>query len=114
MLDELFLYTTNSYDHFPWLDIPMHFIGGAAMAYSYTVFLKMLRARGCMGEMDRIIKILFIVSLVALTAVVWEWHEFFRDTFFGEHTQLSEADTMGDFFMGLLGGVLGALALTRR
>lgn len=114
LLDEIFLYTTNSYDRLPWLDIPMHFIGGVAIAYSYTVFLRLLEERRYIGIMHPWVKILFIVSLVSLTAVMWEWHEFLRDIFFGEHTQLGEADTMGDFFMGLLGGLAGAFALTRR
>lgn len=114
LLDEIFLYTTNSYDLLPWLDIPMHFIGGGAMAYSYAVFLRLLEDRRYIGSMHSWLKILFIVSLVSLTAVVWEWHEFLRDVFLGEHTQLGEADTMGDFFMGILGGLAGAFALTRR
>jgi hypothetical protein len=114
LLDELFLYTTNRYDRLPWLDIPMHFIGGAAVSYSYAVFLGLLEERRRMGAMHRAVKILFIVSLVALTAVVWEWHEFLRTIFLGEQTQLGEADTMGDFFMGILGGLVGAAFLTRK
>lgn len=114
LLDEIFLYTTNSYDRLPWLDIPMHFIGGVAMAYSYTVFFRLLLERRLVGAMHPWVKILFIVSLVSLTAVVWEWHEFLRDVFLGEHTQLGEADTMGDFFLGVLGGLAGAMLLTSR
>lgn len=114
LLDEMFLYATNSYDRLPWLDIPTHFIGGALIAYSAFVFFGMLEARRAAHFRSRFVKILFIVSLVALIAVFWEWHEFLRDILFGEHTQPSLADTMGDFFMGLLGGFVSALFVTRR
>lgn len=114
LLDQIALLTFASYDRYPWLDIPMHFIGGSAIGYSYVMLLNLFESRGAMGPMRRSVRILFIVSLVALTAVVWEWHEFIRDAVFGQKTQLGEADTMGDFFMGLLGGLASTVIFVSR
>ncbi len=102
------------YDIFPWLDVPMHFAGGAGMAFSFYLVIKYWQKRGNLGQMHPLVRILFITSLVTVVAVAWEWHEFLRDTFLHERTQLSQGDTMLDLFLGMIGGLVGSSLLARR
>src|SRR3989344_3387336 len=59
----------------PWVDIAMHFLGGAAVAYTFTNILSMTKDKGVLEKNSRLINFIFIISLVALTAVFWEFFE---------------------------------------
>src|SRR3989338_2381038 len=88
----------------------MHFIGGIAIAISYVLLLKIAQKEKKIGEMNIWMYYLFIISLVALTAVTWEFYEYVLDVVLPTHLrQPSIKDTMGDLFLGLLGGSLGFL-----
>lgn len=82
----------------PWLDIPMHILGGAWVAMLYFwLYPKNKSIVNCL-------------SFVALLAVFWEFAEFFVDHLpflekFGSF-QGDVADTMGDLFFSLLGGLI--------
>ncbi|MBI4116725.1 hypothetical protein HY449_03190 [Candidatus Pacearchaeota archaeon] len=91
------------YDSFPWLDIPMHFLGGIAVGYSFFLTLNYLQERENFQN-KKIYTAVFGIALVSLIAVFWEFYEFGMDYFFGLNYQLSVADTMLDFFLGILGG----------
>lgn len=92
------------YDSFPWLDIPMHFIGGIAVGYSFFLTLNYLQERDNFQN-KKIYTAIFGIALVSLIAVFWEFYEFGMDYFFGLNYQTSVEDTMLDFFLGILGGV---------
>jgi hypothetical protein len=114
VLDEIAVITTDSYDRWPWLDIPMHTIGGLVMGYSFFVLLREWRMRGMLGAMHPAVQVALITGLVGCITVFWELHEFLRDILFGEHTQLGLPDTMLDQFLGVLGGWVSATALIYR
>jgi hypothetical protein len=90
---ELYLYW-----HIFWLDIPMHFFGGAIVILGFYT----LRDLGIFPNTAlRLVPLLLLVLLVAL---VWEGYEYFIGLpIFGEYV----LDTISDIILGLCGGVLG-------
>ena len=92
-------------------DDVMHFGGGLAIAIVYVLLLKIVQEEKVTGEMNPLISFMFVVSLVALTAVAWEFYEYLLDVFLPSEflRQPSIKDTMGDLFLGLVGGSLGFL-----
>src|SRR3989344_7735721 len=99
----------DAYLLYPWIDIPMHFLGGIAIAYTIILFLRYFSEEGFIGINRKFLHVLLIISLVALVAVLWEFYEFLMFYFFGIIMQPSLNDTIGDFLYGLLGGLVGAL-----
>lgn len=95
------------YDVFPWIDVPMHFIGGASIAYSFILVLKNLKKEVVVKE--KFLKVILIFAFVCVAAVFWEFGEFLADYFFNLNTQVSLVDTMGDLFLGLFGGLVTAI-----
>ena len=89
---------------FPWVDIPMHFLGGFLIAYMATLFIKFFREENLLRINNRLVFVLIVVSLVGTIAVLWEFWEFFMDYFFYLNWQPSLEDTLLDLFMGLFGG----------
>ena len=90
-----------------WIDIPMHFLGGLLIGRSYFSFIKLLQREGYMGNMHVFVCFVFVVSLVALTAVAWESQEFILDLNDNAMRQPSLANTMQDLILGILGGAAG-------
>jgi hypothetical protein len=101
----------HAYSVWPDIDVPMHFSGGFAMGLLALAIFSAGHAKSKgQGSHAWYIKPLFVVGFVALVAVLWEFHEFLLDVWFvqngsWEKTQISLADTMGDLFFGLLGGL---------
>lgn len=96
---------------YPWFDIPMHFVGGLAVSTSYFLLLKHAQKKNYLGKMHETAFFAFVIALVGLTAVLWEFAEFIADAVIQINSQLSLADTMADLFLGLVGGVVGFFAM---
>jgi len=99
--------TLNVYMFYPWFDIPMHFLGGLAVALTYATIMKQLQKEKYIGKIPPLAFFIFLISLVALTAVLWEFLEFITDQTIAINYQLGLKDTMGDLFLGLIGGIAG-------
>ena len=97
------------YINFPWVDIPMHFFGGASVAYAYFLTLNYYQKQNYI-ILNKIFRIVFVISLVSLTAISWEFFEFFAK-YVGIKIQGDLPDTMFDLFLGLLGGFITVLFL---
>ena len=92
----------------PSADIPLHLIGGVAIAYSLWIFLPILQARGVLKFILPWMKILFVVIGVALAAVSWEIIErypFSKVSF----QQIDYSDTVKDITVGIFGGFIGGI-----
>lgn len=89
------------YTLYGWLDIPMHFVGGASIAYSFILVFK--RCKDEIIIKDKLVNIIILLALVGLSAILWEFFEFFA------YSTVELYDTLFDMFMGLLGGLLIAL-----
>src|SRR3989338_728677 len=111
LLNEILNRTIHIYDRFPWIDIPMHAIGGMIVGYSMFAVVSYWQEKKYVGKLHPVVHCVLLVSLVSTIAVFWEFHEFIRDTILGEHTQLGIGDTMGDLFMGVAGGLVSAVIL---
>lgn len=96
------------YLQMPGIDIPMHLAGGAFVAYFFHGYFLTFH-KDWWHKTPRYLKIFILVGAAAILATCWEWYEFFSDKYLGTFDQLSEADTMGDFFCGLLGGFFSSI-----
>ena len=102
----VYLVHINAYSLWDSTDIPMHFLGGAAIGYMFTILIQEAKERK-MYISNKSLEILFVLSFVALVAVLWEFLEYLVGASIGIFAQRGVADTMGDLLMGLLGAPLG-------
>lgn len=87
----------------PDFDIPMHFLGGCAIAIGWMVIRRAMHRVEPHGY-----AIMTTVAVVALAAVLWEFSEYLADRAglsLAGANQPSVSDTMGDLFFGLCGGI---------
>ncbi|MGD2083052.1 MAG: hypothetical protein PVF91_08805 [Chromatiales bacterium] len=96
------------YQRFPDLDIPMHFVGGLAVAHVTARAVDVGREAGVVRLGPVLLEKLLIIACTALAAVLWELHELVLDTLAGTRELGDLADTLGDLFFGLLGGTVYA------
>ena len=97
------------YSLFPNVDMPFHYIGGLAIAYTASQILSHLESEKITTPLNRTIFLVLLLSITATTAVFWEFAEFVSDQLLGTHLQPSIANTMQDQFLGILGGGTWAL-----
>ena len=95
----------DAYTYCPRLDIPMHLLGGAAIAYFFHRASILASAREILGPFHRLTHIILVFALTCTAAVFWEFAEFVTDRFFHTQAQLGLQDTLGDMFNGICGGV---------
>ncbi len=98
------------YTHVPDFDIPMHLLGGASLGASGVFLLHALTQKKLVVFRHPFLSFLFVLGLVAVIAVVWEWYEYLIDILFFAHFQKGVGDTLFDLGLGLSGA--GAAALT--
>jgi hypothetical protein len=101
----------NAYIVFPWLDMPTHFCGGMAITYFYLVAITYSQV--VIGDIPKLVQSLLALGLTAITAVVWEFLEYFSDMALDTKMNLGVADTLSDLFFGLIGGVVVLVLLAR-
>lgn len=103
----------GAYAVFPAIDIPMHFFGGVAIGILAYVAWDLglgVYEKPLMKSIPFLVRIISIISFVALVGVVWEWHEFLLDYIHIQQLltfvpmQPGVADTMMDLFLDILGG----------
>ena len=102
----------HAYAVFPPLDMPMHFIGGVAIAFFFLRSAVIASGLGLLAPPHRATHFLLVFGLVGTTTVFWELAELASDRFFGTHAQLGLADTLKDMFFGISGGLAFLVALT--
>lgn len=100
----------------PWFDIPMHFLGGCAVALTaqalWQANVESLALKSEAGFSKQALTALFVLGCVALVGIFWEWHEFAIDIIrewqgvVHRPAQPGLFDTMKDLFFDLLGGLL--------
>ncbi len=93
------------YDYYPSADVPMHFVGGVAIAFFVSHSFQLLPREAVKRSRIVLLELLLIASLTATAAVFWEFAEFTLDQVAGTNIQVSLANTMQDLAMGLLGAI---------
>ena len=101
------------YEVYPWLDIPMHVLGGVLIANSFSLAITFFQQIKILSEMNILSRSVFLFTLTATAAVIWEFGEFTLDFFFRTMAQIGLEDTMLDMFLGLVGGTALIVFLAR-
>lgn len=99
------------YEKMPWLDIPMHFVGGLIVAWFVAEYF-----RGEREKMSKLASAVLIIGGAAIVGVGWEWFEWILDNFiFTEHQFMGGLDdTLFDLVMDLLGAIAVTLICVTR
>lgn len=100
------LLAAGLFDIWPWLDIPLHLLGGFSIGVSGRVLMVELEKRHILQLRRWWLRALFVLSLVALLTVLWEIYELILNLIFGVNTQLGVPDTVTDQIFGIVGGIL--------
>ncbi len=95
----------HAYDRFPPLDIPMHFLGGVAIAFFFHRGSIAASEHGLIGPFHRITHNVLVFALTCTATIFWEFAECLSDRFFGTRAQLGVDDTLGDMLLGICGGI---------
>ena len=96
----------NAYAWWPDIDVPMHFLGGLAIAFFFSGCFRALPRQDVPERRLAVLELLLIGSLTATAAVFWEFTEFTMDQFLGTNVQVSLANTMQDLALGITGGIV--------
>jgi hypothetical protein len=92
------------YARMPWVDVPMHFLGGLATAHflhrCFEAIPAGLVAPWIRGQAEALV----VVTSTATVAIVWEFAELASDHWFGTHALKSIPDTLFDIALGMAGG----------
>lgn len=102
-----------------WLDIIMHFLGGA-LAASVMIWRAYFSGRISLPRLSSFFTLMLILGAAALAGILWEFFEFLTDKFITKNNyidllQPGVMDTMKDLFMDLFGGLaVGFLFLYER
>ena len=106
----------DGYDRWPAIDVPMHFLGGFAMAYFLAGALRIGGDRKLFRMPEPLVRFALLFALVGTIATFWEFAEWTSDRFFGTNCQMNDLDdTLLDQLMGLVGAAAFLLlSLLRR
>lgn len=96
----------DAYGRWPSIDIPMHLLGGFAMAYFFSGSLTILCKHQLINPQDRFVRIILVFALTCVAVVFWEFAEWVADHTLGTFSQLGLDDTIGDMLCGILGGTV--------
>jgi hypothetical protein len=108
---EICAHVIDAYRIWPSVDIPLHLLGGFAIAYFSSGAVRVFAERGLIREPDPLVHVMLVLALACTAAVFWEFAEWTADRAIGTGSQLGLDDTMLDLLMGVLGGATFALAL---
>ncbi|MBI2011109.1 MAG: hypothetical protein HYS89_02705 [Candidatus Colwellbacteria bacterium] len=105
----------NLYRVAPWIDIPLHFWGGALLALFFYWFFYRFRHLLKIDEAPFLVSLILVLGWTALGGVFWEFGEFIYDKSFTlKPVQFGLADTLGDLFFDILGGLTVAFFIRLR
>ena len=85
------------------LDFPIHFLGGASMAFFFFHALECFEA--LFGATTPFARYLFSFMFACTVGVFWEFGELFSDVFFHTHIQISIHETMSDLIADTTGAM---------
>ena len=93
------------YRLWPPTDIPMHFLGGMAIAFFFAHAYRAAEELDLLGRPAVVLRGVTVFALVGSATVFWEFAEFLSDRYLGTYLQKGLEDTLGDMLVGILGGV---------
>ena len=106
VLAAIFLFVFNAvflrlgfYQRFSWLDILMHFLGGAIVAVFFSILFQ-----EDIHRLRPLPALIFIVGVAITVGVFWEFFEWGMDHWFVANFMGGLIDTLSDILMDFLGG----------
>lgn len=96
----------GAYGAWPALDMPMHLLGGVAIAFFLWEALGQRQVPSLLGELSVLGRTLLAFCAVCTSASFWEFAEWSSDYLGVTHAQVGLDDTMLDMFLGIVGGVV--------
>jgi hypothetical protein len=97
----------DAYTVRPWVDIPMHTLGGVAITYFCAMAFRGLELQLFTNSKQGYpIYLLFLFALTGMITGLWEFAEFLADHFFDAGAQKSLPDTMLDMALGFAGALV--------
>ena len=104
LIHEFCSHVIDAYRRWPPIDIPLHFLGGLAMAFFLAGALRLFTERGLFRPPEPLLRLVLLFALVGTTTVFWEFAEWISDHYFGTNCQMNDLnDTLLDQLMGLSG-----------
>jgi len=94
------------YIAYPDLDIPMHVLGGVAIALFFWRAVILASGADVIGSVNRTGVGVIVFGLTCAAAVFWEFAEYLSDRYLGTRAQLGLDDTLGDMLSGIVGGTV--------
>lgn len=94
------------YERFPGTDVPMHLLGGVAIAHFFLGATRLPQATPVLGAPSVAGRTILAWALTCAAAVIWEFLEWTGDALQVTNAQAGLDDTMLDQFLGVLGGTL--------
>lgn len=109
----------GAYAAWPDFDVPMHLIGGFGAGMMGVLLHERLTTPAHRRGLPRSYHALFVLGVVMVIAVAWEFHEYVLDAFNAgrpdwQRMQVSIQDTMGDLLNGMIGGAGAFWLFTRK
>lgn len=114
MAHEVCAHVFDIYRLWPPVDIPLHFLGGFAVAYFTAGGIRVLSEHSLIREPDLFVYIALVFALSCTAAVFWEFAEWIADHTIGTTCQMGLDDTILDLLMGVAGGSIYAISLLMR
>lgn len=114
----IILMATGAYYAFTSMDIPMHFLGGFVMAMLGMAIHHKVSSKSHTERIPWWYHYLFVIGFAMLIGIAWEFHEYILDNTFHfwygwPESQLSLADTMGDFVLDWIGATIAFFAFRK-
>jgi len=94
----------NAYARWPAFDIPMHFLGGVAVAFFFTGTISVLHEHKLTQPLESYFQLPLVFGLTCAATVFWEFFEWTLARAFGSALQLGLDDTLLDMLLGIVGG----------
>jgi hypothetical protein len=91
---------------FPAFDIPMHLLGGAAIAFFFLTAFKGGVQRELFSPHDRATHAALVLGWTSIAALAWELYEWFSTVYLRRPIMGDVHDTLGDLVLGLSGGAM--------
>ena len=103
LLHEICAHVVDAYARWPSVDIPLHLLGGFAIAFFVSGAITAFSDHGVIVKPDPLVHIAIVFSAACTAAVFWEFAEWTADHTLGSTCQIGLGDTMLDLLMGVVG-----------
>jgi len=110
-MHEVCAHVVNGYARWPPVDIPLHLLGGFAIAFFSSGAIHVFAEHRLIEHPHALVHTALVFCLACTAAVFWEFAEWTADHTLGTTCQIGQDDMLLDLLMGVVGGGVFAAAL---